>query len=71
MEDAARHMEFELAAVHRDQLAAIERVREEQRVVVDDDSDRDVLGLYREGERSSWRSSTCGAASSPTWPRSR
>ncbi len=50
MKRAAREMRFELAAVYRDQLRAIEKVREEQRVVTIDDVDRDVLGFYREGE---------------------
>jgi excinuclease ABC subunit C len=50
MRVAAREMRFELAAVYRDQLRAIEKVREEQRVVTVDDIDRDVLGFYREGE---------------------
>ncbi|MBS2014134.1 MAG: excinuclease ABC subunit UvrC, partial [Deltaproteobacteria bacterium] len=50
MKDAARGMHFELAAVYRDQLTAIEKVREEQRVVSIDDTDRDVLGLHREGD---------------------
>jgi excinuclease ABC subunit C len=50
MKHAARDMRFELAAVYRDQLRAIEKVREEQRVVTIDDIDRDVLGFYREGE---------------------
>jgi excinuclease ABC subunit C len=50
MRDAARHMHFELAAVYRDQLSAIDKVREEQRVVAIDDIDRDVLGLHREGD---------------------
>jgi excinuclease ABC subunit C len=50
MKQAARDMRFELAAIYRDQLRAIEKVREEQRVVTIDDIDRDVLGLYREGE---------------------
>jgi excinuclease ABC subunit C len=50
MRHAARDMRFELAAVYRDQLRAIEKVREEQRVVTIDDIDRDVLGFYREGE---------------------
>ena len=50
MKRAARDMRFELAAVYRDQLRAIEKVREEQRVVTIDDIDRDVLGFYREGE---------------------
>src|SRR5579884_1084597 len=50
MKQAAREMRFELAAVYRDQLRAIEKVREEQRVVTIDDVDRDVVGVYREGE---------------------
>jgi excinuclease ABC subunit C len=50
MREAARHMHFELAAVYRDQLSAIDKVREEQRVVAVDDIDRDVLGLHREGD---------------------
>jgi excinuclease ABC subunit C len=50
MKQAAREMRFELAAVYRDQLRAIEKVREEQRVVTIDDVNRDVLGFYREGE---------------------
>jgi excinuclease ABC subunit C len=50
MKDAARRMRFELAAVYRDQLSAIDKVREAQRVVAVDGTDRDVVGLYREGE---------------------
>jgi excinuclease ABC subunit C len=50
MRAAAFEMRFELAAVYRDQLRAIEKVREEQRVVTIDDVDRDVLGFYREGD---------------------
>ena len=50
MKQSARETHFELAAVYRDQLRAIEKVRQEQRVVTIDDVDRDVLGLYREGE---------------------
>ena len=50
MKNAARAMSFELAAVYRDQLAAIDAVRQAQRVVTVDDVDRDVIGLYREGE---------------------
>ena len=48
----SRDMEFELAAVYRDQLRAVEAVREEQRVVAVKDVDQDVLGLYREGTSS-------------------
>jgi len=50
MKQSAREMRFELAAVYRDQLRAIEAAREEQRVVTIDDVDRDVVGFYREGE---------------------
>jgi excinuclease ABC subunit C len=50
MLSAARATRFELAAVYRDQLSAIEKVREEQRVVSVDDIDRDVLGIHREGD---------------------
>ncbi len=49
MDASARAMRFELAAVYRDQLRAIDKVREAQRVVSPDDVDQDVLGLYREG----------------------
>ena len=50
MGDAAKAMRFELAAVYRDQLRAIEKVREEQNAVAVDDADRDVIGLYREAD---------------------
>ena len=50
MHEAAKNMRFELAAVYRDQLRAIEKVREAQRIVSVDDVDRDVIGLYREGD---------------------
>jgi len=49
MKDASRSMEFEMAAIYRDQLKAVEAVREEQRVVAVKDVDQDVIGLYREG----------------------
>ncbi|MEO5728544.1 MAG: excinuclease ABC subunit UvrC, partial [Byssovorax sp.] len=49
MRDASRDMEFELAAIYRDQLRAVETVREGQRVVAMKDVDQDVIGLYREG----------------------
>jgi len=50
MQDAARALRFELAAVYRDQLRAIDKVREEQSVVTVEELDRDVIGLYREGD---------------------
>ncbi|MFO0592385.1 MAG: excinuclease ABC subunit UvrC [Polyangiaceae bacterium] len=49
MRVAAKSMEFESAAIYRDQLKAIEAIREEQRVVAIKDVDQDVVGLYREG----------------------
>lgn len=49
MKEASRELSFELAAIYRDQLRAVEAVREEQRVVHAKDVDQDVIGLYREG----------------------
>lgn len=50
MVDASDALEFELAALYRDQLRAVENIREKQRVVNVKNVDQDVLGLYREGE---------------------
>ncbi len=50
MKTAALETRFELATIYRDQLRAVEKVRQEQRVVTIDDIDRDVVGFYREGE---------------------
>ena len=50
MHDSAKALRFELAAVYRDQLRAIEKVREEQNVVSADEVDRDVIGIYREAD---------------------
>ena len=50
MRTASENLEFEVAAVCRDQLAAVESIREGQRVVSVTDGDQDVLGLYREGD---------------------
>jgi excinuclease ABC subunit C len=50
MRTASGELEFELAALYRDQLHAIESVREQQRVVAVTDKDQDVVGLYREGD---------------------
>ena len=49
MERAAADLRFEEAARLRDQLLAVERSLEKQRVLMADDADRDVFGLYREG----------------------
>ena len=49
MEEAAGALRFEDAARLRDQLVAVERSLEKQRVLMSDETDRDVFGLYREG----------------------
>jgi excinuclease ABC subunit C len=49
MEGAAAELHFEEAARVRDQLQAVERSLEKQRVLMADQGDRDVLGLHREG----------------------
>ncbi len=49
MASAAGAMRFEEAALVRDQLAAVERSLEKQRVHMGDLADRDVIGLHREG----------------------
>ncbi len=50
MQEASKALRFELAAVYRDQLQAIEKVREEQHVVSVDEVDRDIVGMYREAD---------------------
>jgi len=49
MQEAAAALRFEEAARVRDQLQAVERSLEKQRVMMEDRVDRDVVGLYREG----------------------
>ena len=51
MQRAAEDFEYELAAMYRDQLRAVESVREKQRVVSVRRINQDVIGSYREGER--------------------
>ena len=48
-EGAAGALRFEDAARLRDQLQAVERSLEKQRVLMSDRADRDVVGLWREG----------------------
>ncbi|MEO6602666.1 MAG: excinuclease ABC subunit UvrC, partial [Polyangiaceae bacterium] len=50
MRDASENLEFEVAAATRDQLSAVESIRQSQRVVSVMEEDQDVLGLYREGD---------------------
>ena len=51
MRVAARELEYELAALYRDQLRAVERVREDQRVAVVQNVDQDVVGFYRQADQ--------------------
>ena len=50
MKEAARDEHYEIAGAVRDQVKALERTLEEQRVVSADFRDQDVFGFYREGE---------------------
>ncbi len=47
---AANSFEYELAATYRDQLKAVQSIREEQRVVSTADRDQDVVGMFRQGD---------------------
>ncbi len=51
MMDASDALEFELAAHYRDQIASIEKALQRQHAVSTDWVDRDVFGMYREGDR--------------------
>lgn len=50
MKAAARELDYELAAAYRDQIRAIEAVREGQRVFAVKDVDQDVIGLHRDAD---------------------
>lgn len=51
MQEAARALQFETAALYRDRLRAVEKTRERQRMVLKDTRDRDAFGLFREADR--------------------
>ncbi|MGD8607199.1 MAG: excinuclease ABC subunit UvrC [Myxococcales bacterium] len=51
MKDTSERLEYERAAVYRDQLHAVERAREEQRVAGVQKSDQDVVGFHRQGDQ--------------------
>ena len=51
MQAASDDYEYELAAIYRDQLRAVESIKQRQRVVAVRKVDQDVIGVYREGER--------------------
>jgi excinuclease ABC subunit C len=50
MREAAVSEEYEIAGAVRDQIKALEKTLEEQRVVSADLRDQDVFGFYREGD---------------------
>jgi excinuclease ABC subunit C len=51
MRDAAAAMNYEQAATYRDQLQAVDSVREKQAVASAKDVDEDAIGFYREAEQ--------------------
>lgn len=51
MRVASRQQHYERAALYRDQLRAVERAREEQRVAGVQKSDQDVIGFHRQGDQ--------------------
>jgi len=51
MKGASGDFEYERAAVYRDQLRAVERAQEEQRVAGVQKSDQDVIGFHRQGDQ--------------------
>lgn len=48
MEAAAESLEFERAATLRDQIQAVERISERQKVMTGDDEDRDVIAVVKD-----------------------
>lgn len=50
MGTAAENLDFERAAILRDQLRAIEKVVEKQKIISPDPTDQDVIAMAREGE---------------------
>ncbi|MGB9340896.1 MAG: excinuclease ABC subunit UvrC [Polyangiales bacterium] len=51
MQSASGDLEYERAAIYRDQIRAVERAQEEQRVAGVQKSDQDVIGFHREGDQ--------------------
>jgi len=50
MEEAARKQDFELAAKFRDQLRAVKKVTQSQKIVIQKDVDRDIVSYARQGK---------------------
>jgi excinuclease ABC subunit C len=48
MEEASRQMEYEKAAMYRDQIAAVEKVVERQKITFSDRVDKDVVAFVRD-----------------------
>ncbi len=48
MQESSDRLDFELAARYRDQIRALEKTVERQKVVAGDETDRDVFGLWRD-----------------------
>lgn len=46
MNDAAENLKFEAAAQYRDRLSALERLNENQKILSDLNTDRDVFGIF-------------------------
>lgn len=51
MNGASERLDYEQAAIYRDQLRAVERAQEEQRVAGVQKSDQDVIGFHRQGDQ--------------------
>jgi excinuclease ABC subunit C len=49
MEDAAADLKFERAAMLRDQIQSLNKVRERQKIISTDEVDQDVIGVVRQG----------------------
>jgi excinuclease ABC subunit C len=49
MEQAASELKFERAALLRDQIQSLNKVRERQKIISTDEVDQDVLGVVRQG----------------------
>lgn len=50
MESLAQNMQFEEAAVYRDLLDSVRKVTERQKITSDDNEDRDIIALARDGD---------------------
>lgn len=51
MEDAAAGLRFERAAALRDQVQALNTIRERQKIISTDETDQDILGVARQGSQ--------------------